>query len=747
MQLRRRRRAAVLAIAVVTGMLGTAPAAVAAPPPPDSTTSPTTPTSPAPRTDAAAPTVWPRPQSMRHTGTPARVTEETVLITDGSADPYTVEALRALLRSAGARRIAMLRDTDPRPPGALAVRASAERPGRDTHHTLPTGGYGLTVAPGTVTLSGAGEDGLFHAVQTLRQLITPGTPTIAGAEIRDWPGTAVRGTTEGFYGEPWTHEQRLAHLDFMGRTKQNRYLYAPGDDLRRQARWREPYPAERRAEFRELAERARRNHVTLAWAVAPGQSMCLSSDADVAALNRKLDAMWALGFRAFQLQFQDVSYSEWHCEADADRFGSGPEAAARAHARVADAVARHLAKHHPGSTALSLMPTEYYQDGTTPYRRTLARELDPDVEVAWTGVGVVPRTITGGELTATREAFGHPLVTMDNYPVNDYAQDRLFLGPYTGRHPAVAAGSAGLLAHAMQQAAASRIPLFTAADYAWNPRAYAPEESWRAAIADLAAGDAHQEQALAALAGNDASSVLDDEESAYLRPLLEAYWRTRLAPETQATDRLRTAFTVMRETPDRLSRTPLATETAPWTSQLARYGEAGVTALDMLDAQRRGDTATAWTSYRTLDRLRTRIDAAPVTVGKGVLDPFLTRAQKSYESWAGLTREPNRPPDGRTLHFPRPRPLSTVTALTDPGTTGTVEAHVPGKGWQGLGPLTPSGATELPTTLHADAVRVTGPSPSRIHHLIPWYADTPPAELTLNDHHEEPTTETGSTLR
>ncbi|MBC7272518.1 MAG: discoidin domain-containing protein, partial [Streptomyces sp.] len=293
----------------------------------------------------------------------------------------------------------------------------------------------------------------------------------------------------------------------------------------------------------------------------------------------------------------------------------------------------------------------------------------------------------------------------------------------------------------------SRIPLFTAADYAWNPRAYAPEESWRAAIADLAAGDVHRERALAALAGNDASSVLDDEESAYLRPLLEAYWRTRLAPETQATDRLRTAFTVMRETPDRLSRTPLATETAPWTSQLARYGEAGVTALDMLDAQRRGDTATAWTSYRTLDRLRTRIDAAPVTVGKGVLDPFLTRAQKSYESWAGLTHEPNRPTDGRTLHFPRPRPLSTVTALTDPGTTGTVEAHVPGKGWQGLGPLTPSGATELPTTLHADAIRVTGPSPSRIHHLIPWYADAPPAELTLNDHHEEPTTETGSTLR
>ncbi len=94
--------------------------------------------------------------------------------------------------------------------------------------------------------------------------------------------------------------------------------------------------------------------------------------------------------------------------------------------------------------------------------------------MAWTGVGVVPRTITGRQLAEAREVFGHPLVTMDNYPVNDYAPERLFLGPYQGREPAVAAGSAALLANAMEQPEASRIPLSTAADFAWNPRAYDP---------------------------------------------------------------------------------------------------------------------------------------------------------------------------------------------------------------------------------------------------------------------------------
>ncbi|GAA3498131.1 hypothetical protein GCM10019016_052340 [Streptomyces prasinosporus] len=744
MQLGRGRRAAALAFAVVAGTLGAAPASVAAPPAPGTTTSPVH--------DAVGAdlSVWPRPHSLRANGAPVAVTGEVALLADATADASALDALRALLRQAGARRFTA--PGAPVPEGALVVRVGMERPPGDPRRALPAGGYTLTTGRGAVSLTGADGDGLFHAVQTLRQLLRP-DGRLTAAVVRDWPGTAVRGVTEGFYGTPWTHRQRLAQLDFMGRTKQNRYLYAPGDDLHRQARWREPYPAQRRAEFRELAERARRNHVTLGWAVAPGQAMCFSSDEDLRALTRKLDAMRALGFRAFQLQFQDVSYSEWHCGADAERFGSGPGAAARAQAHVANAVARHLADRHPGSPALSLMPTEYYEDGSTAYRRALAEALDADVEVAWTGVGVVPRTITGRELAEAREVFGHPLVTMDNYPVNDYAPGRIFLGPYQGREPAVATGSAALLANAMEQPEASRIPLFTAADFAWNPRAYSPRESWRAAIADLAGGDAERREALTALAGNAASSVLGGEESAYLRPLLEDFWRTRAAARgaggTEAARRLRAAFTVLRETPRRLSGTALAVEVAPWTGQLARYGEAGLTALDMLDAQRSGDAGAAWTAYRELGEQRTRLGSTRVTVGQGVLDPFLSRAQEAYESWSGIGHEPparsGGQDDGRTLRLARTRSLDTVTVLADPGTHGTVEVRAPGGDWRRLGPLSGTGATELRVGGPADAVRVTGAGPGRVRHLVPWYADAPAASLELPDDRAD--ADIGGTLR
>ncbi|WP_392874957.1 beta-N-acetylglucosaminidase domain-containing protein [Streptomyces sp. LN499] len=771
MRLRHRKHATAVAVAVLGGLLSTGtPAAFAAPSEPGSPAV-TTPD----RTDEdALPTVWPRPQTIKAAGAAVPLSTEVTLVAGAHADPYAVDAARQVLRDAGVRTVhealpgrgPVIRLGGDGAQDALRTLRAPERA------DLPSGGYRIAVGTvagrSTVALDGVGDDGLFHAVQTLRQLVRNGS--VAGVSVRDWPGTAVRGMTEGFYGQPWTREERFAQIDFMGRTKQNRYLYAAGDDPYRQARWRDPYPAERRADFRALAERARARHVTLGWAVAPGQAMCMSSDGDVKALTRKIDAMWALGVRVFQLQFQDVSYSEWHCDNDAATFGSGPEAAARAQARVASEVARHLAQRHPGSEPLSVMPTEFYQDGATDYRTALAKELDDRVQIAWTGVGVVPRTITGRELAGARATFRHPLVTMDNYPVNDYAQDRIFLGPYTGRDPAVAMGSAALLANAMEQPSASRIPLFTAADFAWNPKGYLPQESWQAAIDDLAGDDAGAREALRALARNSATSVLGGDESAYLQPLLAAFWKSRTTTnataQADAARELRAAFTVMREAPQRLKGPAdgrLDDEVRPWTEQLARYGRAGELAVDLLQAQARGDGAAAWKASLALQPLQKATGASGATVGKGVLDPFLDRVRKEADAWTGADRDAGtvtEAPGSYTVRLKRARPMEAVTAMAVPGVgaDATLQAHVPGEGWRSLGPVSRTGWTQTAAEgLRTDAIRliwptgslatapgatagtlppivsgtVTAPETPRVRALVPWFGDEPAAWLDL----------------
>ncbi|MFJ6518941.1 beta-N-acetylglucosaminidase domain-containing protein [Streptomyces filamentosus] len=734
---------------------------------------------PSPRTAAraAAPSVWPRPQSLTAAGSPVRLGERVTLVADGDADPYALAALRRLLAGAGVRAVheglpgagPVLRVSGPSGTAAREALAALGAAGRDG---LPAGGYRLAAGRfggrDTVVLDGADGEGLFHAVQTLRQLLGEGPDGIGGEVpgvlVRDWPGTAERGVAESFYGTPWTTAQRLSLLDFLGRTKQNRYLYAPGDDPYRAARWREPYPEEQRAAFRELAERARANHVALGWAVAPAQSMCLSSDADVAALTRKLDEMRELGFRSFQLQFPDAGYGEWTCDEDADAFGRDAAGAARAHARVANTVARHLAGRDPDGEPLTVLPTEYFQAGTSEYRSALAGALDPRVRVAWTGVGVVPRTITGAELAGVRAALGQrPLVTMDNYPVNDYAQDRLFLGPATGREPAVATGSAAYLAQAMEQPAASRIPLFTTADFAWNPRGYRSGESWRAAVADLAGPDPAAREALGALAGTAASSLLaPDAGSPGLKPLLRAFWTARAtgtaAERERAGRALRGAFTVMREAPERLGDTAdgaLRAESGPWLEQLSRYGAAGEAAVDMLLAQARGDGPAAWQAQLRLEPLRPRLAASGATVGDGVLDPFLDRAAKEAAAWTGADKDPEREVDratgSYTLRLDRARPVEAVTVLAGkapkepagekPEPAGKraprarVEAYVTGEGWRSLGPLSSSGWTQTELKgLRAEALRIVwdaaGPAPD-VRSLVPWFADGPKAGLEL----------------
>ncbi|MFJ1867644.1 beta-N-acetylglucosaminidase domain-containing protein [Streptomyces sp. NPDC088097] len=772
MQLRGRKRATAAAIAVIGSLLGGAVAADApvsvtgsSAPDPSAAPRPGTPAasgaaaasvasappvldpgSEAPRPASEGPAVWPRPQSaVADPGRELSVGAEAVLVAPRGVDPYAVEVVRAALRAAGVRTLHERAPGAELPERALVVRlqgADAESAltalGAAAPGDLPGGGYRLAVGRAggrdTVALAGVGDDGLFHAAQTLRQLLAAGAGKVPGMLVRDWPTAPVRGVTEGFYGQPWTREQRLAQLDFMARTKQNRLLLAPGDDPYRTTAWREEYPVERREEFRALAERARAGHVVLGWAVAPGQSMCLASAEERAALLRKVDAMWALGLRAFQLQFQDVSYTEWGCRADRVRYGTGPAAAAKAHAEVAGELAAHLAARYGGSAPLSLMPTEYFQEGATTYRTALAAALDPRVEVAWTGVGVVPRTITGKELAGARSVLDHPLVTMDNYPVNDWDPGRVFLGPYAGREPAVASGSAGMLTNAMARGTLSRIPVFTAADYAWNPRGYQPGESWAAAVRDLAGADPGTRAALAALAGNTAASGLGQEESSYLRPLVEEFWRGRAAGDKAAGGGLRAAFTVLREAPGRLP-ADVVQEAGPWLERLSRYGAAGELAVDLMRAQARGDGAAAWRASRELASVRDGLErGGGVRVDGAVLDPFLTKAAAEADAWTGADRPAGtveHGPGSWTVRLDSARPLEAVAVMTDPlgsdSRGAVVEVRVPGGGWRRIGEAAASGWTQVEAAgVSADAVRLSwaGPAPA-VHAVVPWFADGP----------------------
>ncbi|MET8077985.1 beta-N-acetylglucosaminidase domain-containing protein [Streptomyces sp. NPDC005303] len=589
----------------------------------------------------SAPQVWPTPQSMSVGSGRIPVPRRVVEVVGPHTDPSARRVAEAALRAAGADRITAV-DAGDRPPAAAltvylggpgenpATARALTRLGAASPSGLVSGGYvlaaGRSHGQALLALSGVDPTGTFYAAQTLRQLLA-GKSELPVVKVRDWPTAALRGVIEGFYGTPWTHAERLAQLDFYGRTKQNVYVYSPKDDDYLRARWRDEYPAATLAQLKELVDRADADHVRFTYALSPGLSVCYSSGADVKALTAKFDSLYAIGVRSFAIPLDDISYTKWNCPEDEREFGTGGGAAGAAQAHLLNTVWKDFSATHPGLQPLETVPTEYSDLADSPYKKALRERLDPSVVVEWTGVGVIAPTITTDQVEQARQVYGHPILVWDNYPVNDYVTSRLLLGPYTGREPGVAAAATGVTANPMVQGEASRLALFTSAAYLWSPNAYDPRKAFLASVRDLAGPNAAKW--LRIFAENNYSSQLDATESPTLTRLIAAF---RKAYEhdsglDRAAAALKSYFTDMAATPAqlqaRLDNPGFLDETSAWLDKLGSYGTAGGTAVELLLAHKAGDTDAVSTYWKQLQRDRKELDAIPQQVSPGVMDQFL----------------------------------------------------------------------------------------------------------------------------
>ncbi len=624
------------------------------------------------------PVVVPTPQQARWLGDDVPVPGAVTVRAAPGVEPGTIAVVTDALRAAGAQDVTVTETaggtspTAPRSPrspprrGGLTVvvgglgdaepvaalgDARVSVPG-----DLPREGYALaafrrTDGSGTIALAGVDPAGTFYAAQTLRQLVVGGA--VAGLGVVDRPAMARRGTVEGFYGSPWTTDERLDQLDFYGRFKLNSYIYAPKDDPYHRDQWRDPYPPDRLAELARLVTAAGASHVDFTFAVSPGVSICYADPGDLAALVAKLDALYAVGVRSFALALDDIDHTRWNCPGDGARYGPPSlAAAAQAQADLVNAVQLGFVDTHPGAQPLVLVPTDYRGLRDSDYRAGLRARLDPAVQVMWTGPFVVPDEVTVADAGAAATTYGRPPYLWDNTPVNDFpaTEGRLILAPYARREPGLSGQLAGVALNPMNQAAASKVQLVGAADFAWNDAAYDPARAHRAAAAYLAGGDAETTEALLAffdlenlaptsMRGGTLSQpqapALAGELAAFratwsggdragaiaaLRPLAE-----RLAG---AADRIRAG----------VADAGFVADCGPWLDATALWGRALVATLDGLAARTGGDPAGGdahLAEARGLAAAATAVTTIPgetrpqghVRVADGVLDAFLADAR------------------------------------------------------------------------------------------------------------------------
>ena len=326
-------------------------------------------------------------------------------------------------------------------------------------------GYYLEVTPNKVVIAGNDGSGTYYGVQTFSKIASQ--PNVMCATITDYPSVPQRGLVEGYYGNPYSEADRMGLLEMFGEMKMNVYIYGPKDDAYHKSKWREEYPAELGQKITEYVNVAKANKIEFMWAIHPGEDIQWN-DTDRANIVNKLKAMCALGVRSFAVFWDDL----WN-----DDGTHGDE-----QAELMNYIAAELKKAYPDVKPLTICPTQYNRGwANSVYLPALGTMMDSDINIMWTGNSVVDM-INYSDMTWINNQIKRKAYIWLNYPVSDYCINHLLMGPTYGNDLNIADMLSGFVSNPMEYAEASKVSLFSIADYTWNMPAYDSNASWEAAM-------------------------------------------------------------------------------------------------------------------------------------------------------------------------------------------------------------------------------------------------------------------------
>ena len=354
----------------------------------------------------------------------------------------------------------------------LTIGERGDRSVRSVANKIPkkADGYYLRIKDKEIVVAGNDERGTLYGLHTLQQILKQ--KEIPALEITDYPDVPVRGIVEGYYGTPMDFPTHLRMLKYYGMNKMNAYLYGPKDDpYHSSPNWRKPYPQKEADEIREMARVAKENGIDFVWAIHPGKDIRWN-EADRDSVVQKFESMYQLGVRAFAVFFDDIS---------------GEGAKAEKQVELLNYIDDHFIHAKKDVKPLIMCPTEYNKSWADPngsYLSTLGEKLNQDISIMWTGNSVICN-IQSEDMDWINEQIKRKAFIWWNFPVNDYVMDHLLMGPVYGNSKEIADKLFGFVSNPMEYAEASKIAIYSIADYVWNMKAFDSDKSWDNSIKDL----------------------------------------------------------------------------------------------------------------------------------------------------------------------------------------------------------------------------------------------------------------------
>ena len=319
----------------------------------------------------------------------------------------------------------------------------------------------VAVNDGEIVVLGKDTDSAFYGLTTLYQIFGQlGGKTIRNLTIEDYADVASRGFIEGYYGNPWSVEDRAALMTWAGYYKLNSYFYAPKDDPKHNSKWRELYTEdELDTLIRPLAEAGNASKCRYVFALHPFMHDPIRFDTDahynedIGILKAKFTQVIECGVRQIAILADDA----------------GTVGAAN-NQRVLEDMCSWLEEMQQTYPDLKLnLPFVAPGFEYAGYGESYYRNFPENVQIVMTG-GQVWGYVTQGFVDRFYNNVGRGPYMWINWPCSDNSKNHLIMGGYADfLHPGVDPNKVeGIVLNPMQQSEPSKVAIFGNACYTWN---------------------------------------------------------------------------------------------------------------------------------------------------------------------------------------------------------------------------------------------------------------------------------------
>ncbi len=322
-----------------------------------------------------------------------------------------------------------------------------------------TDAYFLTSDDNNLVVLGATADAAFYGLTTLYHVFAQmESMEILNFEISDWADVVSRGFIEGYYGNPWSVEDRAELMKWGGYYKLNSYFYAPKDDPKHNSNWRELYTEEElETLIKPLAEAGNESKCRFVFALHPfmHNAVNFSSEeryqADLAIVQAKFEQVIEAGVRQIAILADDAGHV-------------GNNNYIKFLTDMCDWLAEMKETYPDLKQTLPFCTQEYMGNGQSYYA-----QFPENVQIVMTGGRVWGEVSNSFTTTFTANAGRGPYMWV-NWPCTDNSKSHLIMGGYsTFLHPGVDPSKIqGIVLNPMQQSEPSKVAIFGNATYSWN---------------------------------------------------------------------------------------------------------------------------------------------------------------------------------------------------------------------------------------------------------------------------------------